>query len=122
MSFFADALQHSELIFAIVNVAAAGLHERRSDLAGDMKQRRSTIPRFDDRAGGVSRARARARERDAEFAGHARIRIGHVHDSAFVPGRDHAKSAVPLNRVVKRNVVNADDAEYRIDADPLQFV
>ena len=36
--------------------------------------------------------------------------------------RGAAKSAVPLNRVVKRNVVNADDAEYRIDADPLQLV
>src|SRR5262245_13423780 len=44
MSFFADALKHPELIFAVMNVASAGIDESRCDVPGDMQQGRSTVP------------------------------------------------------------------------------
>ena len=44
VSFFADAPQHAELIFAVVNVAPAGIDKIRRDGAGDMQERRSTVP------------------------------------------------------------------------------
>jgi hypothetical protein len=39
-----------------------------------------------------------------------------------MPRRNDTKPAMPLQRVVKRNVVNADDSEKGVNADALEFL
>src|SRR6516165_754075 len=80
----ADAFEHSELIFAVVNVSASGIQISGSDVACHMQQRRTAIPRFDDRARGVAGARAGTCEGDAELSRDARIRVGHIDGGSFV--------------------------------------
>src|SRR5215470_8519394 len=54
--FLSYALQHSELILAIVNVTTSGADEIRCDIPCDVQQRRATVPRFDDGARRVAGA------------------------------------------------------------------
>src|SRR5439155_12111277 len=68
-----------------------------------------------------ARARARARECYAELSGNPRVGVRHVDDGALVPRSDDAESTVPLKRVVERDIVNADDAEDRVDTDAFEF-
>ena len=87
-----------------------------------MQHRRSAVPGLDDCAGRIPGSGTCAGERNAKLSRNARIRIGHIHHGAFVPARDDTKSAVPLDGIVERNVMNADNSKYCIDADSLQFL
>ena len=66
MGILADALQHAQLIFAVVNVTPAGVDEVRGDIASNVEQRCSTVPRLDDRARSIACARSRTGQRHAE--------------------------------------------------------
>src|SRR5262249_8610569 len=94
----------------------------RRDVSGYVQQWRSAIPRFDDCTGGVACAGTRAGQCHTEFAGDTGVRICHVHGSAFMPRRHDTASAMPLESIVKRNVMDADDAENGVGTDPLQLL
>src|SRR5437868_3625030 len=105
-----------------MNVTAAGLDVRRSNVSRDMQQRRTAVPRFNDCAGSVACAGSGARECNTQFPGNPRVGIGHIDNSAFMSRRDNMKSTMPFESIVKRNVVDADNSENGIDADSLELL
>src|SRR5262245_16676979 len=48
MSLFADALEHAELIFAVMNVTAACLEKIRCHISRDVQEWCSAVPGFDN--------------------------------------------------------------------------
>src|SRR6185369_12925424 len=100
--------QQTELIFAVVNESAARIEVGGGYLPCNMKHRPAAVPRLDDRSSSVACSRARTRQCNSQLSGNARKRIGHVDDRRFVPRRNHTKTAVSLQRIVNRKVVNAD--------------
>src|SRR5262249_26974124 len=111
MSFLADALEHSELILAVVNIAATRVDKAGRHVTGNVKEWGAAIPRLDNGARGIASACTRTGESDAKLPGNAGVCIGHIHCRALVSRRHNAKSAVTLKGIIERNVVNTDDSE-----------
>src|SRR5439155_26640560 len=94
----------------------------RCHVAGDMQQRRTAIPRLNNRSRSIAGTGTRTRQRHPELSRNSRVCIRHIDCGAFVAGRYNAESTMTLERGIKGNVLEADDSENGIDANSLQLL
>ncbi len=113
-----DRAEHAELVLGLVDEAASGAEVCAVDLSGDVEDGGAGAEGFDEGAGGVAGAGAGAGEGAAEVAGGAGVAVGGVDGGGFVADGDEAQVAV--DGFDERQVVHADDAEHRVDAESAQ--
>lgn len=113
-----DRAEHAELVLGLVDEAASGAEVLAVDLSGDVEDGCAGAQGFDEGSGGVARSGTGAGEGAAEVAGGAGVAVGGVDGCGFVADGDEAE--VSVDGFDERQVVHADDAEHRVDAECAQ--
>ena len=115
-----DCRQHLRLGPGFVDESVAPAEVRGVDLTGEVQERGFGRQCLDERAGGVAGTGAGAGDGDADGVAHPGMGIGHVHRARLAARGDEPYPPPPADRVEDRQVVDADDAEGRGDAELLQ--
>src|SRR5215204_5358515 len=92
----------------------------RLDLAREVQDRRTSGLSLNECPGGVASPGAGTGDRYSQPAARASVSIRHVHRARLAPSGNYPDATLAHDRVVNREIVNADHSKRGIDTGPPQ--